>query len=760
MTKDETNDQSGAVPEQPIDEAAGSSESIEVAQTENPAQPGLELPDNAINLVPYLLEVADADPKVKKFIEDELPSQVIRHFNEDWESRSKWMQKRKERIALFLGDIKDKTEPFKNCANMHVPILMTRILRLVSRVWTEFHKNGQPLFSARAGSKMTEEQADIITKHENWQFSKEIPDFPSHTWRALVEFIRDGDCIFDSYRDFVHNVNRHEYVSPDEFVYPYVRRTTAPDMSDVPRKTKILFPYKRDLLEMQDMGFYAQVDKVTKTPGSHEMAEVDEVVRDAVDAFEGKDRKEHTQDAPYWLLEQHTWVKLPYQEKEEPYRVVVDGKTRTVLGLYSRYYEDPEDSVRCQRESQEYQAYLAAAEQYAEVMQKEQELLTVIQQPHVPQDQAQAIAQQVQVERPAPPMKPAWMTFDAEGKPNPPAPCKKKIIERFSHATCIDNPEGSMGIGVGTLLMPHQMAANILMNQFIDAGTLANSNTVVVHDTLKFPTGMTTINPNEITKVRGVPPDQIEKAIFRFDHQPANTQLLTGVQQQEAAADSISSAPDVLSGEKEGDETFRGAALRVEQATKQLSAIAAKFMVAANQVAKNNALLNSMFLPDTRTVDARDPATGQLSMINVTRDMYRDSYDIIFSADLSFASRATKVAEADDAMGLLLKGLPPPLLTLVVKPEGIAAAVRKCLQTRGLYDLAAYVNSDQEVAAKIAQQMQQAAMQPPGAPPGGPAPAPHPGPPAPAIPDGQPQHTPGAGQSPDSRPAPPPPNVQ
>ena len=756
----DTPEQPAADTEFPGESAADPNEAQEpgeVAQTKNPEQQGLDLPDNAINLVPYLLDKAKTDDKVKKFIEDELPNQVIRHFNEDWESRSGWMNNLRERVDLYLGNLKPKPEPFKNCANLHNPILLKCVLRLVARMWSEIFTDGQPLFRARAGSRLTEADAEIITKHENWQFSKEIPDFPAQVWRGLTAFVRDGEMIFDSYRDYVNGVNRHEYLGPDEFVYPYVRHPVAPDMSDVPRKTKIMFPYKRDLLAMQELGFYAQVDKVVAEPGSHDLVEVDQVVRDAVDKWEGSDRKEHTHDAPYYLLEQHTWVKLPYGEKDEPYRVVVDGKTRTVLGLFSRYYDDPEDRLRFEREQADYEQYATNLDQYAQVLQEEQNTLLTLQQPNVPPDEAMAIAQHVQENRPAPPMKPRWM--DDGEEPKPPRPCKKKIIERFSRATCIDNPEGSHGIGIGTLLMPHQMAANIMLNQAVDAGTLANSNTVIKHDMLKFPPGMTTINPNEIISVRGVPPDQVENAFFRFDHPPANPQLMQWAQAEAAAADSVSSTPDVLSGQKEGDETFRGMATRVEQATKQSSALAAKGMVALNQVAKNNGLLNFFFLPEVKEIDARNPANGNMEAITVTRDMYREKYDVIFSADLSFASRATKVAEADDAMALLIKGVPPQLLSLIMRPEGVGAALRKCLQARGMFDIASYLLSDQEIGQKLMQQQQAAQAPPPGSPPGAPPAGPH-GPPPPSIPNGQPSNPPPGPQIAHGTPAQAAPNVQ
>lgn len=708
-----------------------------IAATQNPAQPTLDLPDDAINLVPILLKAGEGDPDVKKFINHDVADQVVKHFNEDWESRRAWMDKVKELWTLFLGHLKPKSSPWKDCANLHDPIILTRILRLVSRVWGEIFTQGQPLFTAVSNSSLNDERADTITKHENHQFRKEIPSFPSQMFEALISFFLPGEAITKSYRDFDVGVNRHDYVRHSEFVYPYTRHAKEPDMSDVPRKTHILFQHKRDLLKMQKMGFYAQVDEVVKTDSSFDTG-LDEVLKDAIASFEGQDRKDTTCDAPYWLLEQHTWLKFPYRDEEEPVRIVVDGKSGKVLGLYSRYYDDPDDRVRYDREMAEFQAYGQSIQEYTAAMQQfiplEQQLLVRLDQPDVPDDERLTLAQQVQAERPAPPTRPQWMQSDEEGAPLPPEPCKKKIIEQFARAVCIDNPEGSHGIGLGWAMLNHQMAANIMLNQFVDKATLDNSDGGVCHENVQFPSGSTTTSPNEWVKVRGISADQVSKAFYKFDHGPANPQLLLGVQAQEQAADEISSAPSVLSGTKEGDETFRGQATRVEQATKQLSTLSSKFMVLMTQIAKNNAMLNFQFLPDSKKLDVQDPASGRMSSIEVSRELYRDTYDILFSADLSFASRATKVAECDDAMGLLVKGFPPQLLPQVFKLEGVGLALRKCLQARGMHDLAAYVMSNKEIGQAIMQQQLAAQATPPGAPkPPGP-----PGMPPPSIPSGQP----------------------
>ena len=117
---------------------------------------------------------------------------------------------------------------------------------------------------------------------------------------------------------------------------------------------------------------------------------------------------------------------------------------------------------------------------------------------------------------------------------SPPSPCKQKIIERFSHGTCIENPEGSHGIGPGTLLMPHQIAANITQNQFTDAATLNNVMGLggFMHTNMKLDPGVKSIEPGVITRVSGLPPADMQNAYLRLQAPQANPQLLQAVQAQ------------------------------------------------------------------------------------------------------------------------------------------------------------------------------------------------------------------------------------
>lgn len=710
----------------------------------------LELPEDVVNLVPALLEMGKTDQKIDDFIRKDLPKQIVDEFDEDWEARKKWFDKRAQEMKLFLGELEEKEEPFKNCANMHVPVIQERVLRLAHRTYAELFRDRMPMFEAipMSDDPKDKERARLVELHQNWQFQKEVLGFKQYVRRALLEFYNHGECVFHSYRDFDTDRNAHEFLSSSDFVYPYTSTPPLVDMSDVPRKTKILRKYKRQLRKMQRLGIWAQVEEVIKRSdeGSFD-DEIEKKVREVVDAYEGKDKTEARKDAPYALLEYHGWTTLPGQDDDIPIRAVVDYRTKTVLALFKREYDDPDDRIRFDRESQEYAQYLADTKLYAEGLMREQQLLQQLQQPGVDPMESQLVAEQVQRQSPPQPQAPPWVEFGEDGMPKPPKPCRQKTIEQFSHAACIENPQGSHGLGIGQALMPYQEAANILLNQFVDAGTLANSSTMFLHEAVRLPPGVKTISPNRIHRVRGIPIDMMEKAFFRLKADPANQQLLTAIDKQIEAADGVASAPDVLSGEREAQETFRGQSGRLEQAVRQLTVFATNVVEMFGNVVKNNALLNFQHLDESKTLVVIEPRYQQGQKITVGREMYRDDYYILFTADLRFVSQAQRIAEKDDILGMLTKGIPPQIASIIFKPQMFAAVVRDCLTVRAAQNLLQYVLTDEEIAAKLA-----APPPMPGGPPGMPG-APPPGsggPVPPSIPTGQTTKAPGA-QPPQTR---------
>jgi hypothetical protein len=604
------------------------------------------------------------------------------------------------------------------------------VLRISNRIYSELFPERDLIFNAEFPGD--EDTSKTVSLFMDAQLRQQMEDFKRQQRRAIFEFVAHGDSVFDSYYDPKTGAPCDEQLGCEDFVYPYVWKTTKIDMSDVPCKTKILRKYKRELKALEKGGVYVGIDEFCKSDTN---VDLDYVIKEVVNKFEGKDAPER--DAPYTILEQHTWLKFPNEEEERPVVISIGYGSNTPLGIYIREYDDPIDRTRFETQRLEHEQYLGAVSKFTEASQRESEMHQTLLSDAVPNDEELMIREAIVARPLMPPVAPEWMEFEGEA-PLPPKPVKRIPIERFTRNSCIENPSGSMGLGIGVLLQPFNEGANTMMNQFADSATAANSAGIITDES--FPAGITSIAPGSVTRIRNFSAESIANKIYQLKFPQANGQLVETAKMLIDFAGGIASAPEVMSGEKVGAETYRGQAGRIEQATKQMSVIASNYIEILDHLVKNRARLNSQFLPESSEMTIFDPRTRKHVKISVERSMFFDRFDVVFTADVRFASRAQKIAEADDTLALLTRGLPPELVKLVVKPQIFAAATRQCLKARGEDDLLGYINTDEEV-----QQMISAPQMPiPGGMPPGEGAASGPGAmPPPSAPDGQSGASPG-----------------
>lgn len=683
------------------------------------AQPPEELPDETYNLVPFYSGTEDG----KKFLK-ELCTKVIDDHDDDWESSEDWRKKRKTRWKLLVGDLDPKSYPFENCANVHIPVMLERALRIVHRLYAEMFPDRDFVFTALPSSALSQERADILTLDMNWQLRKEVEDFFKQNRRALMEYIVHGDAIFYSWRDIPGQRNRHEVLNCEEVVFPYVWKTTAVDMSDVPRKTRIVRKYKHELRELERAGVYANTEIIfekEKAPGFQPRKE--QTVRPVVDKFEGKERPTSDKHAPYELYEYHGWCKLPGTDDERPIVCTIEPNTETPVCLFIREQEDWKDRARFNQQQKELDEYTQAQGMYAQIQQREAEVAQRLAMPDVPPDEAAQLQSHLQQNPVPPPQPPAWLK--GEG----PAPVRTVPIESFSHGVPIENLDGSLGLGIGLLLEPFNKAADTAASQFTDSATLANVMTLIMPDGVKMEPGDTRMSPGEIHRVRGVSADQIQNAFKVLQFPPANPQLMEIIKVMLESADGVSSAPDVLSGEAgKSNETYRGIATRVEQATKQLTVLALNYLEMLTNVLKNHARMNAVFMRDEEIRSVIDPRTLEsVDLEGVGRALYLEDFEIAFTCDSRFGGRAQKVSEADQVLSMI-GAVPPEVASMVFPLSFIYEAVVRALKARGLHDMVKYLGP------RPPPPTEQMGAAPPGMPPGMP-----PGPPGPpGVPPGPP----------------------
>jgi hypothetical protein len=705
---------------------------LEVTLDEVPgddSEPLFEYNEEDANLAP-----AFAGHSVGKASLKEISRQVIEDWDEGYEAREGYIKKMEEVWRLFACELKPKEFPFEHSANPNVPILLENISRMSLRMYGEIFDDWQNVFTVLPIGPEEDLVAQVLTVHGGWQIREQISDFQRQQHRGVLQFLMHGDVTCHSYFDEVTELNSHEMLQPDEFVVPYTYTSTKPDYSDCPWMAKVMNKYRHDIERMR--GKWHDVDKVLDGDPPAWTDDPEQRMTETVTRVQGIEPNETEHGAPYKIIWYEGWLQLPNQERMRFCQVIVDYRSRTVLKLAVHERANWQDKIRYDRQMQELATYRAGvAAHQAHVAAFHQQLDQAASQAqgaieagimsHGMQESAmRALEEAAASPLPPPPPPPTWLDApdDPEALPSPP---RKEPIHMFAHGVAIEPLVGNLGLGYGRSQADFQKTANTALAQFTDSATLANVWSWLVSDQVKLD-GPLAVSPGKVTRVRNIAPADLKNAIVPLKADPANPQLKEIVEMAYQYGQSSMQAPSVLSGDPgKSGETYRGISARIEQATKQLSVLGRKYLNFLTQTLKNNATLNSMFLPEEEIYEIANHLLGYVEPVRVTREMYARSYALEIRADMRFATQAQRIQEADEIVMMSLKD---PMLSQ--NPRFHFYALKKAFEARGRRDLVTLMGPEPPAGQQPPnpQQQQPHPPQPQQPRPPGP-PQPQPGPP-------------------------------
>jgi hypothetical protein len=642
-----------------------------------------EYDDNAPNLVPLFME-SDAGKEELK----ELSDLMIGNYEEAWDATEEYRQRMASNWGLFTGKLKPKDFPYKGCANVHVPMLIENITRNAFRAMSELFGDFESVWGARAMGPEAEADARIVTLHSNWQIREQIPDFKRQMHRGMLAFFAIGDVTCHSYYDEDRKQNRHEFLTPDEFVIPMAQTSVFPDYSDVPFMVKIMPLYRHQIQAMKDVWY--GVAKVLKEEPPAFNEEPEQLLTKKMAEDQGAEPMESSDGIPYKLIWYEGWLELPNQDKDRFCRAIIDLKTRAILELIVNEEPEWQDVERYDAQTRELDDYRMQTEAHEQAIQSQQMQVSEVAQTALdasdlmgPEQKGMVVdqLQQAMQTQPEAPPAPPWMKdpFDLEEMPEP---ARRVPTRMFTHFVCIEPMVGTLGLGFGNIQADLNRAANTMMNQTIDAATYANVWSMIVSDQLQF-SETVEFRPGAIIKVKGLTGPEIKDNIMELRPGQANPQLMQLTDKVVAWGQSSMTAPAVLSGEPgKSGETFRGINTRVEQANKQISVSTRKFADSLENVAKANAALNRVYLSDQEFISVAMASGEPVQQMTVSRKMYERNYRFTITADLRFSSKSQRVQEADELL-TLIKSIPQ----LAADVPFVYQVAKKCLAARDLYDL-------------------------------------------------------------------------
>ncbi len=642
--------------------------------------------EDSTNLVVDFQKHADGKAALKK-----LGNKVVDEFDDDFEAS----EPRRKRIAedwkLFAGDLPPKEWPYANAANANVPIMVTNLTRVVFRAFGELFADMSNVFGVSSLGQKDQDQAALLSLHGNWQLRNEIPDFYRQQARGLMNYFTVGDATVHSYYDERLKQNRHEVLTADEFVTPFTFTSTMPNYSDIPHYTRVYMKYPHEIEAMRDS--WVDIDKVLGEDPEHR---IDNPFDDgpeqtiAISTAETMGQEIPNDGGPRKILWYEGWVDLPNQERQRFVQAIVDYETRHVFRLTIHEEAPWQEKAAYKRQLDELAKYRSEQMAHQQALQEHQATIAQIGEATAqglagPEMAQQALAE-LEEQTPMSPLPPSWMKDPDDPGETPVQPDKQPIL-LFTHGVCIEPAHGNLGLGYGGMQADFQRAANTSLSQFIDSATLANCKGVITAGAVTWNSdGKFIIAPGAVNNATGLSAADLKDGIIPFAFGDANAALMQVVQLMQEAAESSIQGPSVLSGESgKSGETARGISARIEQATKQLSVTTGSYArQVLTQVLKNNAYLNSRFLPDEQLfqMEANLIPEGMTPPFQIGRSMYERNYQIEIKADMRFATQAQRVGEADDALELIMK-LPQLQGNLAL----IYAVMKQCLEARGLRNL-------------------------------------------------------------------------
>ena len=618
-------------------------------------------------------------------------NRVWKDYDRDFRSSERYREKRASILKLFIGML----PPNENDgAQVHFGIVSKACIRVHARIYDQqFPSNGE-FFGVKPTDATDLDRSIRVAKHLNWQILHQIPEYVPNHKALIMQWLLYGSAFSYTYWNSTKNRPCHEVCATEDIILPYKRKSTDPNLADMPRITRVLRMQRHELEAEAETGYYMNVDKLLEKldagQGGNQQAEdsqksssIQEVTDRASGVEKPDDHSNDDDDSQVTLLEQHRWLALPEAEssledaselgeetpkkkqakKVRPVIVTIDRETKIVLSIRLREDEDPEDRARYNLEQQANEAsYAAAMQQWQmdmqayEMNQTAPPMMGEMTQTPLPV-QGDTTSTGPMAPLPAPPPQPQM-------PPPPPAP-KMIPIHFFTHYVCIPNPEGVYGYGIGFLLEGNNMLADTLASHIVDTAYLSSNATMIYSRQAKLSRGEFKLRPGECVQ-SDLSPQDLDKGFKQLVFPPPDPALGTMIKDQQGDADDISSAGDILSGEVGGsNETATTTQIRIGQALQAIAIWNKDYGRARTCEGQKFARLNSVYLGDEEYFSVVDPYKRippanpgddfqpVVEKVQVARRDYLEDTDITITADQRMASQPQRMAEAQAAFSIV-----------------------------------------------------------------------------------------------------------
>ena len=255
-----------------------------------------------------------------------------------------------------------------------------------------------------------------------------------------------------------------------------------------------------------------------------------------------------------------------------------------------------------------------------------------------------------------------------------------KANEHFTNFRFLPDPRsGVYGLGFGHILGPINEATNTLINQLIDAGTLAVMPSGWIARGARIEAGPQYFKPGE-WKLMNTMADDLRKAIYPLPIKEPSAVLFQLLGMFIEAGKSLASVTDMMQGKSPGqNQPFSTTSAMLEQGMAVYSTIFKRMHRAFKKELAKIFRLNRLYLQPEVYFSVIDPETGQDVPLQVSKTDYeRDTTDVVPNSDPENVSSFQKLADAELLMGLMQTGM--------INPQ---EAIRRILEARNIENMQA-----------------------------------------------------------------------
>lgn len=307
----------------------------------------LEEPDVEIELdsePDVEIETASFNDNLAEYMsESELQSiagELISDFDDDISSRRDWIQAYVDGLELLGLKIEERTDPWPGACGVYHPLLSEALVKFQAETIMEIFPASGPVRTEIIGKETPEkmEAAKRVESDMNHQLTDVMTEYRPETERMLWGLGLSGNSFKKVYYDPSLGRQIAIFVPAEDVVVPY----GASNIESSPRVTHVMRKTENELLKLQVMGFYRDIDLGQP---NNTMDEVEKKIAEKMGFRASSDYR-------YKLLEMQVDLDLPGFEDEDgiavPYLVTIEKGSNNILAIRRNWKE--KDKLKLKRQ--------------------------------------------------------------------------------------------------------------------------------------------------------------------------------------------------------------------------------------------------------------------------------------------------------------------------------------------------------------------------------------------------------------------------